>query len=101
MTPPIRDGGKIYEISYQDLGSAEEPPFALLDHDDTDSFGPETITIVHVQPGEYHYYVHNYSGTEDPKSAPLAGSGATLTLIRGSEVLQRVVVPSTGTGHYW
>jgi hypothetical protein len=99
VTPPI--GEQVYVISYLYFGSEEEPPYAVLDHDDTGSFGPETITIVHNQPGDYRYFVHNYSRANDPESPALAGSGATLTLIRGNEVLERLVVPSTGTGDYW
>ena len=99
VTPPI--GEQVYVISYLYFGSEEEPPFAVLDHDDTESFGPETITIVHNQPGDYRYYVHNYSRANNPESPALAGSGATVTLIRGREVLEQVVVPSTGTGDYW
>jgi uncharacterized protein YfaP (DUF2135 family) len=33
---------------------------AYLDRDDTDSFGPETITVYNLIEGEYNYYVHHY-----------------------------------------
>lgn len=99
VTPPIED--QVYAISYLNPGSEQEPPFAFLDQDDTSSFGPETITILQSFPGVYRYFVHNYSRAGNPKAAPLAGSRATVTLIRGREVINRVVVPSTGTGDYW
>ncbi len=36
---------------------------ANLDWDDTQSFGPETITITTQNAGTYYYSVHNYAGT--------------------------------------
>jgi hypothetical protein len=99
VTPPI--GDQVYTISWLNFGAENEPPFAVLDHDDTDSFGPETTTIVQGLPGVYRFYVHNFSRANNPESPPLAGSGATVTLIRGTEVINRVVVPATGTGDYW
>ncbi|HEY3437449.1 MAG TPA: carboxypeptidase regulatory-like domain-containing protein [Actinotalea sp.] len=53
-------------------------PYVLLDVDDTSSFGPETVTISQQAgsfvAGDYHYWVHNYSGTS------FAGSVATVSV---------------------
>jgi uncharacterized protein YfaP (DUF2135 family) len=57
-------------------------PYVELDVDDVDAFGPETITIRRTPPsaagsfvaGDYHYWVHNYTGTT------FAGSGASVAL---------------------
>ena len=41
-----------------------------LDHDDTTSYGPETVTINNVDTNAiYTYYVHHYSGSSNLKSA--------------------------------
>ncbi|MFT3952508.1 MAG: carboxypeptidase regulatory-like domain-containing protein [Oscillospiraceae bacterium] len=52
--------------------------YATLDHDDTTSFGPETITITDLsQP--YLYYIHDYMDTHT-----LGSSGATVTVYKGN-----------------
>ncbi|MCA9727537.1 MAG: carboxypeptidase regulatory-like domain-containing protein [Candidatus Eisenbacteria bacterium] len=96
VTPAIEDS--VYVIFYQDPGSETATPFAYLDRDDTDGFGPETITIFQNFPGSYHYFVNNYSGAG---SGPLAGSGATVSLVFGDQVIRTVTVPTTGEGEYW
>ncbi len=52
-----------YHVYYGNVGSADSCPFAFLDVDDTDSFGPETITINQLYPGTYLYAVKNFSGS--------------------------------------
>jgi uncharacterized protein YfaP (DUF2135 family) len=53
--------------------------FVTLDVDDVTSFGPETITISQdtpgsFEPGDYHYWVHDYTTTT------FAGSNASVTV---------------------
>ena len=50
-----------YHISYSERGSSDSAPFVVLDVDDVDGFGPETITIKKLENGTYSYYVHQYS----------------------------------------
>jgi hypothetical protein len=54
--------------------------YVALDRDDTDTTGPERIAINQVAgafvPGDYHCWVHNYSG-----ESSFAGSGASVTLL--------------------
>ncbi|GIS04178.1 MAG: hypothetical protein CM15mP106_6250 [Candidatus Neomarinimicrobiota bacterium] len=50
-----------FHISYSNRGSSESAPFVVLDLDDVDGFGPETITIKKLEAGIYTYYVHQYS----------------------------------------
>jgi hypothetical protein len=70
-------------VSYQNLGSLDEPPFCALDTDVTEGQGPEVITIARWFPYTYKVLVHNYSN-----EAPLGGSGATVTLERDGELLE-------------
>ncbi len=57
-------GPNDYHIWFSNLGSLNSAPFAQLDVDDTDSFGPEVLTIAQFpEPGTYRYAVHHYSGT--------------------------------------
>ena len=59
FTPEIN--GSKHQIYWNNIGSLTEVPYAALDHDDTLSYGPETITINRTFDGTYHYYVTNYS----------------------------------------
>ena len=65
-----------------------------LDHDDTTSYGPETITIdfLTIPAGTYKYYVHWYSG-----SGTWATSGAKVQVYIGSELVREFYVPSNMT----
>lgn len=48
-------------VWYGGQGSLADSPFANLDVDDTDSYGPEVVTISKLMVGTYKYSVHNYS----------------------------------------
>jgi hypothetical protein len=50
-------------MDYHVYFAAKSRVDAQLDHDDTSSYGPETITVSNPQANSiYTYYVHNYSG---------------------------------------
>ncbi|MFX7612968.1 carboxypeptidase regulator, partial [Acinetobacter baumannii] len=53
-------------VSYSAQGALLQHPFINLDVDDTTSYGPEVITLSKLMVGDYHYFVHNYSGTSNP-----------------------------------
>lgn len=53
-------------ISYVNKGSLLAEPFVNLDVDDTDSFGPEIVTVRKLMVGAYSYAVRNFSGTNTP-----------------------------------
>jgi lysophospholipase L1-like esterase len=80
-----------YEVYYSDRGQLDAFPYAELDTDDTTSFGPETITISRLQPGEYTYAVHLFSGTET-----IGTSGATVRLFRGGTLIGTYTPPPSG-----
>ncbi|MCF7811232.1 carboxypeptidase-like regulatory domain-containing protein [bacterium] len=93
-TPLIE--GSTYTVYYGDEGSVEYAPYAKLDIDDTDGYGPETITIHHLFTGTYKYYIHNYSG-----SPTMRNCGAKVQIYNTSGLLRTVYVPTTGDGRYW
>ena len=69
---------------------------ANLDHDDTSSFGPETITITDQASGIYKYYVNQYSS-----DGSLSTSSAVVKIYNASGLLKTYNVPASGTGEYW
>ncbi|MDF2722088.1 MAG: hypothetical protein K0Q59_1763 [Paenibacillus sp.] len=90
-------------------GSGQE--IAKLNHDDTNSNGNETVTIMTVAGnvyGTYKYYVHNYSSYE---GTPLVGSTARVQVFKGvmgvdnevsNQPIQTYTVPSgLSTDAYW
>jgi PKD repeat protein len=93
-TPEIE--GYSYEVWYNDKGSSDSPPYAVLDHDDTDSFGPETITIYRFFSGTYKCFVHNYS-----ESPLITTSNAVVQVYGQSGLIETIYVPTTGEGLYW
>jgi len=93
-TPPI--DGTSYHIYYSSQGSADSPPYAELDIDDTDSYGPETTTIYELYPGEYHYYIFNYDETPD-----IITSGAVVQIFNDNGLISTLQIPTTGEGLYW
>ncbi len=97
LTPPVIEG-QTYEIYYQvgNRGDLTNYPFAALDHDATNGFGPETITIGEFFPGTYHFYVEKYAGV-----GSIACSGATVNIYTDAGVVQTLVAPATGVGDFW
>ncbi|HPG34641.1 MAG TPA: choice-of-anchor J domain-containing protein, partial [Lentimicrobium sp.] len=94
LTPEIE--GSTYHVSYSDKGSSTEAPYAALDHDDIDSYGPETVTIYDFFTGTYKYFIHNFS-----ESPEITTSQAVVQIYNDAGLLQTLQVPTTGTGLYW
>lgn len=67
-----------------------------LDRDDTDSYGPETVTLKPTQGKRYFYYVHHYKGDGD-----LVTSDAQVKVYKGSQQVAVFNVPTSGEGRYW
>ncbi len=84
-------GHHVYYSNASPLGAG-----AMLDWDDTNGHGPETVTITDEQAGTYTYYVHRYSGYPE-----LAGCGATVSVYDEDGFLFSRTVPSSGSGDYW
>jgi uncharacterized protein YfaP (DUF2135 family) len=75
---------------------------ANLDVDDTDSFGPETITIEKKHAGEaYVYAVHDYTNLSRPTSRALTNSGAKVLVYIGQSLVRSYYVPKNAQGNLW
>jgi len=80
----------------------KEGSLANLDVDDTDSYGPETITIENKKFGEtYHYFVHDYSNKKDPDSFQLSASGAKVFVYVGQSLVKTYYIPKNKKGNVW
>ena len=96
LTPII--GGSTYHVYYSSVGSYAEAPYAKLDTDDTDGYGPETITINQSFSGTYIYYIKNYNGASDG----LKNSGAVAQVYSGESCAATIIeVPTDTDGAYW
>lgn len=93
-TPEI-DGSE-HLVCYWSTGDSTSAPFATLDIDDTDGYGPETITVYQLSSGTYKYYVNWYYG-----DIPLPGCGARVQIYDTDGLVQSLVVPTEGEGEYW
>ncbi|MFJ5392598.1 tetratricopeptide repeat protein [Pectobacterium sp. CHL-2024] len=75
---------------------------ANLDVDDTDSFGPETITIDKKRLGEsYIYAVHDYTNGDKNNSPALSASSAKVFVYVGSSQVRAYSVPLNKVGNVW
>lgn len=73
-----------------------------LDVDDTDSYGPETITIENKRFGEtYHYFVHDFSNKDNLNSNQLSASGAKVFVYVGQSLVKTYYIPKNKTGNVW
>ena len=96
------NGTENYHIYYakhnKDRGHSKTVEGDYLDHDDTSSYGPETITIENINASSvYTYYVYNYSHNDNSE---LKNSQANITVEYGSASRVPRPVPNED-GYYW
>jgi PKD repeat protein len=94
VTPSI--GGQPYHVYWNATGSSISPPYAVLDYDVTEGYGPETMTIYDFYSGTYTFYIHNYSESPD-----LSTSNGTVQIYGESGYITTVAVPANDSGLYW
>lgn len=81
---------------------SKEGTDANLDVDDTDSYGPETVTISKKHFGEsYIYAVQDYSNKGLPNSNYLSASKARVFVYLGSSLVRSYSVPAGKRGNIW
>ena len=77
-----------FHVSYRDMKNA--PNQAQLDRDDTNSYGPETITLEKIEEVQiYSVYVHNYSN--DSKIA----DNSRVTIFANNKTQKTINLPNT------
>jgi hypothetical protein len=90
-----------YHISYRNMKVSDDG-VATLDRDDTDSFGPETITVKEIATdGHYTFWVQDFTNRDNSNSKALSKSGATVKVYGNGELLQVITVPADQRGNKW
>lgn len=81
----------------------KESSHANLDVDDTDGYGPETITITKKQQGKkYVYAVHNFTDREQINNSNLSNvSRAKVFIYIGNTLIKTYTMPSGKKGNIW
>lgn len=74
----------------------------MLDVDDTDAYGPETVTVRSFQNTDYYkYYVLDYSNRNYPSSTAMSYSNATVTVYDSNGLVTTFRVPVNRNGVLW
>jgi tetratricopeptide (TPR) repeat protein len=75
---------------------------SFLDVDDTNGFGPETITINKRHPGtKYVFAIHNYSANGQYGTSTLSASQAKVFVYVGESLIKSYYVPAQKKGGLW
>jgi len=92
---------KQYHISFRNMKVSEDG-VAKLDRDDTDSWGPETITVKEIDSkSHYMFWVQDYSNRTDENSKKLSKSGASVKVYGDGKLLEYVTIPKGDRGNKW
>lgn len=102
LTGPRADGGRFHVY----FSSRNPVPYASLDRDITDSFGPETITITPQVNGMYRYSVFNFSNQSTEGSQGIAGTISNSTRARvqvysSTQLVREYLAPAATPGNAW
>jgi hypothetical protein len=90
-----------YHISYRDMKQTADGT-AWLDRDDTDRYGPETITIAEAdERSRYQFYVHNYSDRNQANNTRLSASKAVVRVYADNRLAQVFHVKPNIPGTIW
>lgn len=97
--------GKSVHVYYNSKEACSDGKIiASLDHDDTSSYGPETITFTLDDPNDtVTYYVYDFSNGGNRSSYDLSYSNATVTVYSGNNVFEPLVynIQVGKQGTYW
>lgn len=77
-----RQPNYLMDGTYTNAAQNEVRRSADLDYDDTTSYGPETITIRNLVPGDYYFYVNDFTNGDSANSTALSHSGAIVTVLK-------------------
>jgi hypothetical protein len=99
---PLSNGSR-FHISYQNMSAHDNGVLAaFLDLDDTDSYGPETITVYRaIEDGIFSYIVHDFTNRGQSNSTALANSGANVKVYLGNDYVREYNVPPGILGDTW
>jgi hypothetical protein len=93
----------LIRIYWNDKGNCDgEPTFACIQNDARLGNGPETILILPVKLGMYHYAVFDYAHAINPSLIPpLTQSQAQVDVYGESGLLYSFPAPTHGAGDWW
>jgi hypothetical protein len=95
----VKEGA--YHISYRNMIKSDDGT-VVLDRDDTDGYGPETITINNLDMnGSYAYYIFDYTNQSNSSSGVLGQSKAVVRVYSTSGLVKEYLVPSNTLGNTW
>jgi hypothetical protein len=90
-----------YHISFRNMKSAADGT-AMLDRDDMDSYGPETITVKQVsKDAEYEFFVHDYSNRSSASSTALSRSKSTVKVFAEGRLMNVFKISQNEQGNSW
>jgi len=90
-----------YHISYSEMKVSLDGK-ALLDRDDKDSYGPETITVADIdENAEYNYYVKDFSNKDAENSKALSKSKAMVKIYSEGKLLNIWQLSEKQNGNAW
>jgi hypothetical protein len=94
-----QEGG--YHISFWNMREAADGS-AVLDRDDRNGFGPETITVKDIDASRVYYvYAHDYTNGRSASSLALSKSGAVVRIYNESQLVRAFAAPSGAPGNLW
>ncbi|MGA5464044.1 Ig-like domain-containing protein [Mycobacterium sp. NPDC050041] len=96
--PSAAEDGSRFHVYYSAKttdGNADGVVDANLAFDDTDGVGPEITTISTLTPGEYHFYVHNFTGS------PAIGTSQATVTVHTEAGDQTFTINPAATERYW
>lgn len=93
-------GDNTYHIWY---GNRYDVVGNNLDVDDTDGYGPETMTIPMLKNGLYKYYVADFTNCSggSPTSYDMSNSGAMVSVYTSNGLNSTFMVPTNASGVIW
>ena len=95
----IKRGNQGFHISYRKMKTYKD--LARLDRDDTDAFGPETITVNRVDAnGDYTFVIHDYTHRSQAHRADFRNAKATARVYLDGR-LKAQFIPPVGRGNLW
>ena len=98
----VKTGGSgNYHISFVNMRTAEDGN-AVLDRDDRNGYGPETITIGKTEANAaYTCYIHDYTNSSNTASNQMAQRGAVLRVYSQNILMYTFRIPAEGKGTKW
>lgn len=107
LSGPLDEYGDRFHVYYSNRSATASTEdgnvtVAKLDHDDTSSYGPETITLIKLSNDSvYHYAVHDFTNRNSSESKALSMSGAKIVVYHGNSVIATFNVPIDKVGTAW